>query len=133
MPIRSNFNPRTSFEVRPQMKFVPVKPHRISIHAPLSRCDTGRKPVPSLSSAFQSTHLFRGATNTSGTVFFNLKFQSTHLFRGATFSCCHFLAPFLFQSTHLFRGATMILSFLTRSWSFQSTHLFRGATGTPKK
>ena len=102
---------------------------RVSIHAPLARCDfIFDHPFPGLS-MFQSTHLLRGATRyflrdggpssrfnprTSCEVRLNVninrasapEFQSTHLLRGAT--AYNFLQGYgvMFQSTHLLRGAT---------------------------
>ena len=102
---------------------------RVSIHAPLARCDfIFDHPFPGLS-MFQSTHLLRGATRyflrdggpssrfnprTSCEVRLNVninrasapEFQSTHLLRGATSSHTWFSSVDPFQSTHLLRGAT---------------------------
>ena len=58
----SNFNSRTSCEVRHRIIYYTTNPVLISTHAPLARCDAHAKHAPSYSSKFQLTHLLRGAT-----------------------------------------------------------------------
>ena len=57
---------------------------RISIHAPLTRCDLMKASSSMGFSIFQSTHLLRGATYQRGFGHDLEEFQSTHLLRGAT-------------------------------------------------
>ena len=64
----TNFNPRTSYEVRLVLGRKAARFGFISIHAPLTRCD--EKPIrngdhPTI---FQSTHLLRGATSDIATI-----------------------------------------------------------------
>ena len=77
------FNPRTSYEVRHFMLRI-IFALVISIHAPLTRCDTKNMNTHWMCFIFQSTHLLRGATGGDiGKVHEHI-FQSTHLLRGAT-------------------------------------------------
>ena len=79
----TNFNPRTSHEVRP------------TITSGTMTCEL-----------FQSTHLSRGATPMYAVGTTMLTFQSTHLSRGATEAADRSRERIRFQSTHLSRGAT---------------------------
>ena len=58
----NDFNPRTSYEMRPFWKDLIEKLYRISIHAPRMRCDVKDIPTFSAHSLFQSTHLVWDAT-----------------------------------------------------------------------
>ena len=101
----------------------------ISIHAPREGCDDLVQVEATITSAFQSTHPVRGATNRLGASNRNAVFQSTHPVRGATDrrqqdrhlerisihaprEGCDRLEPLtcdhntVFQSTHPVRGAT---------------------------
>ena len=164
LAISKHFNPRTSHEVRQTLSTVFSKnvrfqsTHlsrgatcqrlriclavRISIHAPLTRCDALRRPHCDELGRFQSTHLSRGATIKSmigcgRRAYFNPRtshevrrrrsaygrrsriFQSTHLSRGATDYILTNLKIAVFQSTHLSRGATAaICSYLRRRAHF---------------
>ena len=126
-----NFNPRTSCEVRPSTDNVTaVDGGGISIHAPLARCDRKAGAMAIYLSAFQSTHLLRGATMPpEDLISTSPPFQSTHLLRGATFRHNAVVLAPTFQSTHLLRGATPGAVTIAPLDGFQSTHLLRGATG----
>ena len=125
---RRYFNPRTSCEVR----LCAVVNCKISIHFnPRTSCEVRLNPRLRLKSlsAFQSTHLLRGATRRS----LRCSIQSQN-FNPRT-SCEVRLRPMvtekkrlIFQSTHLLRGATVCNSTVASSQTFQSTHLLRGAT-----
>ena len=104
-----DFNPRTSCEVRLYILYNRNACRRkISIHAPLARCDLWKFLLDCSQQAFQSTHLLRGATMPAIISCLLSLFQSTHLLRGATWIRFCYRRPCLFQSTHLLRGATLL-------------------------
>ena len=56
------FNPRTSCEVRRLLLRTQEWWYKVSIHAPLARCDVPSGGFVYIAYVFQSTHLLRGAT-----------------------------------------------------------------------
>ena len=148
-----NFNPRTPHGVRLVWLCWNSQGIPISIHAPLTGCDTKAQNPKRHLTQFQSTHPSRGATCMS-TIAIKQRpqFQSTHPSRGATLrisvqsqdilsisihapltGCDPRIALFLplsllFQSTHPSRGATNSCGFRAKFTKFQSTHPSRGAT-----
>ena len=56
------FNPRTSCEVRHLLLRTQEWWYKVSIHAPLARCDVPSGGFVYIAYVFQSTHLLRGAT-----------------------------------------------------------------------
>ena len=127
----------------------------ISIHAPLTGCDTGWRELKIRHRLFQSTHPSRGATTfchrqRAAQSDFNPRtphgVRQVQVIFGFFFVCDfnprtphgvrHCSSLFAsqyskFQSTHPSRGATHLLFFLTHSNQFQSTHPSRGATFDP--
>ena len=124
---------------------------RISIHAPLTRCDLcycfglTKQPYFNPRTSYE-VRLYKFSANLQVSCYFNprtsyevrhvgigcglgnIQFQSTHLLRGATGGSSLTCGRRLFQSTHLLRGATNKLSDGLKYIEFQSTHLLRGAT-----
>ena len=95
LPKDAHFNPRSSWEERPQHLASSVASFMISIHAPRERSDK----IP---------HRPNGEV---------LQFQSTLLVRGATLSLRYALLFALFQSTLLVRGATLSILWFLCSYS----------------
>ena len=79
----ANFNPRTSCEVRQRKGQRSIQRHYFN---PRTSCEVRRSTVHygHAASAFQSTHLLRGATIWISSTSLLSVFQSTHLLRGAT-------------------------------------------------
>ncbi len=106
-PALPDFNPRSSYEERPEETLDCIPNLLISIHAPHTRSDAPDYAVTDPDPKFQSTLLIRGATSSSIS---NLTpvfvFQSTLLIRGATAGSTHLVSHLRFQSTLLIRGAT---------------------------
>ncbi len=101
------FNPRTSYEVRLTTGVRLIVLRRISIHAPLTRCDC----LPSLAANrlmyFNPRTSYEVRLQIFSVLRSTIRFQSTHLLRGATaFPIRSSPELILFQSTHLLRGAT---------------------------
>ena len=148
---RTNFNPRTPYGMRQKeakrytelKKFQSTHPlrdattfrqlyaltERISIHAPLTGCDSVFECHPKGSKVFQSTHPLRDATSMDKRQLGISLFQSTHPLRDATIVIRDYLgwiaisihAPLTGCDT--FTGLTAITID-----AFQSTHPLRDAT-----
>ena len=132
--MRCNFNPRTSFEVRQLSSSSPVLSKVISIHAPLSRCDA--KKVKEQEHGKISIHAPQSGCDYMIKMCFwgQTAFQSTHPNRGATDKGSKFSNLVrTFQSTHPNRGATLTASLISWNLIFQSTHPNRGATRNPQR
>ena len=80
--------------------------HEISIHAPLARCDRGRECDRTTSYNFNPRTSCEVRLLVWALCGHDVKFQSTHLLRGATSSTGEYPPLGIFQSTHLLRGAT---------------------------
>ena len=87
----------------------------ISIHAPLTGCDSKYSPSLVIVRTFQSTHPLRDATFLHvSLLLLEPLFQSTHPLRDATLIIASETpAPCIFQSTHPLRDATSLHQFLT--------------------
>ena len=82
--LADNFNPRTPYGMRLLDKFLKFNVRGISIHAPLTGCDSRNCLSICHWRLFQSTHPLRDATRTRWTILKQLQFQSTHPLRDAT-------------------------------------------------
>ena len=127
--VQLHFNSRTSCEVRRLAKGLTQNQLAISTHAPLARCD-GRTHLR-VRYLEISTHapLARCDGNCKIQKRMEDIFQLTHLLRGATYILCGSSRILGFQLTHLLRGATGRLNRKRLRLKFQLTHLLRGATG----
>ena len=146
-----HFNPRTSCEVRPERGQHQQREERISIHAPLARCDGYRgrrwRLVRYFNPRTSCEVRLRSGGYPAGGYYFNprtsceVRQRRKHRrkrrnnFNPRT-SCevrpCFPVLPSVcsrFQSTHLLRGATALhFNAAALHCPFQSTHLLRGAT-----
>ena len=80
----SYFNPRTSYEVRLSCIPKALAQQRISIHALHTKCDLNDSTILAIRKLFQSTHFIRSATKEGWDNMIGLVFQSTHFIRSAT-------------------------------------------------
>ena len=88
----------------------------ISIHAPLTGCDSAHRAPPQPSPYFnpRTPHGVRlGAADNTLTL--KYQFQSTHPSRGATIISTGQAPELIFQSTHPSRGATLLIHHQTKS------------------
>ena len=78
----------------------------ISIHAPLTGCDVGYRPSVRAAFYFNPRTPHGVRRQRCGSSIPHGQFQSTHPSRGATLSASPLILPPIFQSTHPSRGAT---------------------------
>ena len=122
----ANFNPRTSCEVRQRKGQRSIQRHYFN---PRTSCEVRRSTVHygHAASAFQSTHLLRGATIWISSTSLLSVFQSTHLLRGATARyLCRIFTSFAhtFSRTSFFRLASDYVSLLSTLFACASHTYF---------